>query len=77
MDNVITSLRNAKKKVKEIKIDETHRLCTLREEITHDIWVTPNKTLPSKPIRTISVDRPRQVRRVNKTTSNWASYALK
>ena len=53
------SLRNAKKKVQRIRIKKTHNLCALREGITHDIRFTPYKTLSSKPIRTISVDRPR------------------
>ena len=62
------SLKNAKKKVQRIRIK--HSSCVLRKRITHEIWVTPHRTLPSEPVRTKGVNRPRQERKVNRTTSN-------
>ena len=38
--------------------------------IAHDIGITRHGTLPSKAIRTISTDRPREMWRVNELTSN-------
>ena len=77
IDNVMTSLRNAKKKVQRIRIKITHSSCVLRIRITHEIWVTPHRTLPSKPVRTKGVNRPRQERKVNRTTSSQASCTPK
>ena len=56
MDNVKTSLRNVKKKVQRVKTKRTHSLCALRKRITHDIRVTPHRTLPGKPVYTIGLN---------------------
>ena len=55
------------------KDKENLQLVCPKETITHDIQVMPLRTLPSKSIMTISVDRPRQVRRVSRATSNWTT----
>ena len=77
MENVKTSLRNAKKKVQREKTKRTHNLYALRKGLIHDIRVTPHKTLPSKLVCTIGIDRPRQARRINKTTTSLTSHTLK
>ena len=42
----------------------------LHERIAHDICVAPNRTLLSKAIRTIGINRPGQVGRINNSTDS-------
>ena len=48
----------------------THRLNVEKERIAHDIKVVGHDMLPSKAIRAISIDRPRDMWRTNGLTSN-------
>ena len=42
----------------------------LQKRITHDIFITRHGTLPSKTIKAISIDCPRQIRRINRNARN-------
>ena len=55
---------------KEQREGRTHRPSVRRKRITHYIRITGHSTLPSKAIRTISIDRPRGMWRINGFTSN-------
>ena len=48
----------------------THRSSVGKERIAHDIRITGHSTLLSKAIRTTSIDRPKEVRRINGLTSS-------
>ena len=50
--------------------ERTHRSSVGRERIAHDIRIAGHDTLPSKAIQAISIDRPRDMWRINGFTSN-------
>ena len=52
-------------KEKGKKKKKTHRSSVGRERIAHDIRITGHSRLPSKAIRAISIDRPREVWMIN------------
>jgi len=54
--------------------ERTHRLSDGWERITHDIRVARHDTLLSKAIRAISIDRLRDMRRINGLTGSRSSY---
>ena len=58
------------KKKERKKWKRTHRPCAVQKRITHDICITRHGMLPSKTIRAISIDRPRQMRRIDRNTRN-------
>ena len=57
-----------KKKQRKKKWKRTHCLCAFQKRVTHEIGITRHETLPSKTIRVVSIDLPRQMRRVNGNT---------
>ena len=60
-----------KKKKRELEKRKRNQcLNAERERIAHDIRITRHSTLPSKAIRAISMDRPREMWRINGFTSN-------
>lgn len=51
---------------------KTHRSCTFRKMVAYDICVAAHHTLTIKTAKTIDIDRPGEMRRVNRSTSNRA-----
>ena len=62
------------KKKQRKKWKRTHRPYAVQKRITHDICITRHKTLPSKTVKAISIDFPRQMRRVNR--NGWSRGIL-
>ena len=71
-------MKDAREEEAKKKWKRTHRPCAIWKRVAHDIYVTGHKTLPSKAIRAISIDRPRQVRKVDIGTlgakASWYKY---
>ena len=63
-------------KERKRRIKRTYCSCALRKGIAHDIRVMSHRTLSSKGIRTIGVDRPRQVGKVNRATCGRVNRIL-
>ena len=61
-------LRNTKKEEAKKEVKKTHRSCAWSQGITHDNRISRHGTLPSKAIRAISIDHPRQLRRIDRNT---------
>ena len=59
-----------KKKKNWQKRERTHRSSVRRERIAHDIRITGHDMLSSKAIRSISINRPKEIWRVNGLTNN-------
>ena len=55
---------------KERKEKRTHRSSVGRERIAHAIRITRHNTLSSKAIKALSIDCPREMRRVNGLTGS-------
>ena len=71
----MTEIKREKwKKEKEQREGRTHRSGVGRKRIAHDIRITGHNTLPSKAIKAISIDHPREMWRVNQLTGNNSFY---
>ena len=62
--------KNRKEKEQGWKI--THHPSAFMEGVDHDICITANKAFPRKVVKAVSIDRPRQARRINNSTSSRA-----
>ena len=54
-------VNDKKKKKKLAKRERTHHPSVGREKIAHDIRITGHDKLPSKTVKAISIDRPREM----------------
>ena len=66
----IVDCKNRKYREQEWK--RTHRPRAIEKRVAHDICITANRALPSKAIRVVGIDWPRQMRRINKSTGSKA-----